>query len=119
MKGEHEYVFSIPFPGRFRATFSRFPGMKGEGSMDSRWDGRSGALQGYTSEQLRYAKLVATPDIPAPAHLLAPYLVVLFNEDAAFSTGSGAPVLEDILVHSHLQEGGSHGHSQLQALPSG
>lgn len=48
-------------------------------------NGRSGALHGYTSELLRYAKLVPTPDIPAPAHLLAPCLVVLFN--AAFSTG--------------------------------
>ena len=32
-------------------------------------NGRAGALQGYTSELLRYAKLVATPDDPAPAHL--------------------------------------------------
>ena len=47
--------------------------------------GRSGALHGYTSDFLHYAKLVATPDIPALAHLLAPCLVVLFN--AAFSTG--------------------------------
>jgi len=61
-------------------------------------NGRSGALHGYTSELLRYAKLVATPDDPAPApahllapcllvspaHLLAPCLLVLFN--AAFST---------------------------------
>ena len=48
-------------------------------------NGRSGALHGYTSELLRYAQRVATPDDPAPAHLLAPCLVVLFN--AAFSTG--------------------------------
>ncbi len=48
-------------------------------------NGTSGALHGYTSELLRYAKLVATPDDPAPAHLLAPCLLVLFN--AAFSTG--------------------------------
>ena len=48
-------------------------------------NGRSGALHGYTSELLRYAKLVPTPEVPAPAHLLAPCLVVLFN--AAFSTG--------------------------------
>jgi len=47
-------------------------------------NGRSGALHGYTSELLRHAKLVATPDDPEPAHLLAPCLVVLFN--AAFST---------------------------------
>ena len=47
--------------------------------------GRSGDLHGYTSELLRYAKLVATPEVPAPAYLLAPCLVVLFN--VAFSTG--------------------------------
>ena len=34
--------------------------------------GRSGATHGYTSELLRYAKLVPTPEIPAPAHLLKP-----------------------------------------------
>ena len=32
--------------------------------------GRSGALHGYTSELLRYAKLVATSDDPAPAQPL-------------------------------------------------
>ena len=48
-------------------------------------NGRSRALHGYTSELLRYAKLVATPDDPASAQQLAPCLVVLFN--AAFSTG--------------------------------
>ena len=48
-------------------------------------NGRSRALHGYTSELLRYAQLVATPDDPAPAQLLAPCLVVLFN--AAFTTG--------------------------------
>ena len=42
-------------------------------------------MHGYTSELLRYAQLVATPDDPAPAHLLAPCLVMLFN--VAFSTG--------------------------------
>ena len=47
--------------------------------------GRSGVLHGYTSGLLRYAKLVPSPEAPAPAHLLAPCLVVLFN--AAFSTG--------------------------------
>ena len=45
-------------------------------------------MHGYTSELLRYAQLVATPDGPAPAHLLVPCLVVLF--DAAFSTGQVA-----------------------------
>ena len=34
-------------------------------------NGRSGALHGYTSQLLRYAQLVTTPDDPAPAHLLA------------------------------------------------
>ena len=48
-------------------------------------NGRSAALLGYTSELLRYAKLSATPEAPAPPHLLAPCLLVLFN--AAFSTG--------------------------------
>ena len=42
-------------------------------------NGRSGALHGYTSELLRYAQLVTTPDDPAPAHLLAPCLVVFFS----------------------------------------
>ena len=48
-------------------------------------NGRSGALHGYASELLRYAKLVPTPEVQAPAHLLALCLVVLLN--AAFSTG--------------------------------
>ena len=49
-------------------------------------NGRSGALLGYTSELLRYAKLTATEEDPAPAHLLVPCLQLLFN--AAFSTGA-------------------------------
>ena len=48
-------------------------------------NGRSAAMLGYTSELLRYAKLSATPEAPAPPHLLAPCLLVLLN--AAFSTG--------------------------------
>ncbi len=47
--------------------------------------GRSKALHGYTSEVLHCVQLVATPDDLAPAHLLAPCLLVLFN--AAFTTG--------------------------------
>ena len=74
-------------------------------------NGRSGALHGYTSELLRYAKLVPTPEVPAPAHLLAPCLVVLFN--AAFSIGQVPSVVEDLL------EGGRHRHSQLWANLSG
>ena len=49
-------------------------------------NGRSGALLGYTSELLRYAKLTATDEDPAPEHLLVPCLQLLFN--TAFSTGS-------------------------------
>ena len=48
-------------------------------------NGRSGALHGYISELLRFAKLVPTPEVPAPAHVLAPCLVVLFKP--AVSTG--------------------------------
>ena len=40
---------------------------------------------GYISELLRYAKLTADHEDPAPPHLLAPCLLVLFN--AAFRTG--------------------------------
>ena len=49
-------------------------------------NGRSGALLGYTSEMLRYAKLTATDEDPAPEHLLVPCLQLLFN--TAFSTWS-------------------------------
>ena len=56
-----------------------------EAALQRLHNGRSGAMLGYTSELLRYAKLAATPEDPAPAHLLAPCLLVLFN--AAFSTG--------------------------------
>jgi len=42
-------------------------------------------LQGQTSELMRYARLTATPDDPAPAHLLVPCLLVRLN--AASSTG--------------------------------
>ncbi|DBA98077.1 TPA: hypothetical protein ACH3X1_014699 [Trebouxia sp. C0004] len=49
-------------------------------------NGRSGAFLGYTSEMLRYAKLTATDEDPAPGHLLVPCLQLLF--DTAFSTGS-------------------------------
>ena len=41
--------------------------------------GRSGALLGYPSELLRYAKLVCTGADPAPEHLLLPCLQLLFN----------------------------------------
>ena len=56
-----------------------------EAALQQLHNGRSGTMFGYTSELLRYAKLAATPEDPAPAHLLAPCLLVLFN--AAFSTG--------------------------------
>ena len=48
-------------------------------------NGRSGALQGYTSEVLRYSQATPTADNPAPPHLLIPCLQKLFN--LAFSTG--------------------------------
>ena len=66
-------------------------------------NGRSGALHGCTSELLRYAKLVPTPEVPATAHLLAPCLVVLFN--AAFSSGQVPTCL-------------SHGRPPWSLLPS-
>ena len=56
-----------------------------ETALHSLHNGRSAAMLGYTSELLRYAQLPATPEVPAPPHLLAPCLLVLFN--AAFSTG--------------------------------
>lgn len=49
-------------------------------------NGRSGPLLGYTSELLRYAKLVPTDADPAPEHLLLPCLQMLFN--TAFSLGT-------------------------------
>ena len=49
-------------------------------------NGRSGALLGYTSELLRYAKLVPTDADPAPEHLLLPCLQMHFN--TAFSSGT-------------------------------
>ena len=47
-------------------------------------NGRSGALLSYTSELLRYAKLVPTDADPAPEYLLVPCLQMLFN--TAFSS---------------------------------
>ena len=73
-------------------------------------NGRSGALHSYTSELLRYAQLVATLNDPAPAHSLAPCLVVLFN--AAFSTMS-AQVLEELLGPPSLQAWRCHTRSQI------
>ena len=76
-------------------------------------NGRSGALRGHIAELLRYAKLVPTPEVLAPAHLLAPCLVVL--KQSGFQHWASALVVEDPLGHSCLQEGGRHRHSQLQA----
>ena len=53
-------------------------------------------MLGYTSELLRYAELSATPDDPAPPHLLAPCLQVIFI--AAFSTGQVPQSWESSLV---------------------
>ena len=57
-----------------------------EAALQKLHNGRSGALLGYTSELLRYAKLPPSDDDPAPAHVLLPCLQLLFI--TAFSTGS-------------------------------
>ncbi|DBA91727.1 TPA: hypothetical protein ACH3X1_003323 [Trebouxia sp. C0004] len=44
-------------------------------------NGRAGALQGYSSEILRYA----TPESPAPPSIINPYIQAMFNE--AYSSG--------------------------------
>ena len=77
---------------------------------------RLGALHGHTSELLRYAKLVATPDDQAPLHLLAPGRVVVFN--AAYRTGQ-VPPLKNLLDYSSLQAQRCHRNSQQQANLSG
>ena len=66
-------------------------------------NGRSPAMLGYTSELLRYAKLSATPEDPAPAHLLAPCLLVLFN--AAFSAGQVPQSWKSSLVTPIFKKG--------------
>ena len=66
-------------------------------------NGRSGALLGYTSELLRYAKLTATEEDPAPAHLLVPCLQLLFN--TAFSTGAVPQSWKTSLVTPILKKG--------------
>ena len=48
-------------------------------------NGRAGALQGYSSEFLRYAKPLPTPESPAPANLIIPCIQAMFNE--AYSSG--------------------------------
>ena len=49
-------------------------------------NGRSGALLDYTSELLRYAKLVPTHADPVPEHLLLPCLYMLFNMAFSLNT---------------------------------
>ena len=66
-------------------------------------NGRSCALLGYTSELLRYAKLTATEEDPAPAHLLVPCLQLLFN--TAFSTGAVPQSWETSLVTPIFKKG--------------
>ncbi len=66
-------------------------------------NGRSGALLGYTSELLRYAKLSATDEDPAPEHLLVPCLQLLFN--TAFSTGSVPQSWKTSLVTPIFKQG--------------
>ena len=57
-----------------------------ESALQKLHNGRSGALLGYSSELLRYARLCPSDEDPAPPHLLLPCLQLLFN--TAFSTGS-------------------------------
>jgi len=66
-------------------------------------NGRSGAMLGYTSELLRYAQLSPTPEDPAPPHLLAPCLLVLFN--AAFSAGQVPQSWKSSLVTPIFKKG--------------
>ena len=66
-------------------------------------NGRSAAALGYTSELLRYAQLTATPDDPAPSHLLAPCLLILFN--AAFTTGQVPQSWKSSLVTPIFKKG--------------
>ena len=66
-------------------------------------NGRSAAMLGYSSELLRYAKLSASLEDPAPPHLLAPCLQVLFN--AAFSTGQVPQSWKTSLVTPNFKKG--------------
>ena len=67
-----------------------------ESALQKLHNGRSGALLGYSSELLRYAKLCPSDDDPAPAHLLLPCLQLLFN--TACSTGSVSQSWKTLLV---------------------
>ena len=67
------------------------------------YNGRSAAMLGYTSELLRRAQLPATPEVPAPPHLLAPCLLVLFN--AAFSTAQVPLSWKSSLVNPIFKKG--------------
>ncbi len=48
-------------------------------------NGRAGALQGYSSEFLRYAKPLPTPESPAAPNLIIPCIQAMFNE--AYGSG--------------------------------
>ena len=74
-----------------------------EAALQSLHNGRSAATLGYTSELLRYAKLSTSPEDPAPSHLLAPCLLVLFN--AAFSTGQVPQSWKSSLVTPIFKKG--------------
>ena len=64
---------------------------------------RSGALLGYTSELLRYARLVPTDADPAPERLLLPCLRMLFN--MAFSLGTVPQPWKSSLVTATFKRG--------------
>ena len=67
-----------------------------EAALERLHNGRSAATLGYTSEPNCYAKLSATPEDPAPPHLLIPCLHVLFS--AAFYTGTVLQAWKSSLV---------------------
>ena len=63
-------------------------------------NGRSGALHGYTSELLRYAKLEPTPEVPAPRSLAGALPCRAIQR--CFRYRAGASVVEDFFLSSHL-----------------
>ncbi len=97
-------------------------------------NGRAGALQGYSSEFLRYAKPLPTPESPAPPNLIIPCIQAMFNEAygsgikiqqylgikfavvTAFSTNSVFVLEALVLVNCELRNLHSNGLSALTNL---